>query len=114
MKASKPNPAPGLPGEVVTRLPWSSGPRIVYLASRAAPLTPADLAEILGKLGTDSPVTRALLQLLNQRVAIAMADVAGSRMADTERAHAAGRLEELLGLCHELNQLTNPAKEGAR
>ena len=107
----KPNPTPALPSDSVSRVPWSAGPRIVYLTTPVPPLTPEELADTLGRLGADSPVSRALAQLLNQRIAIAMAEVASNRMADTDRAHAAGRLEELLGFYHELRQLTSPVQK---
>lgn len=92
-----------------TRTPWTSGPRLVYLPSQHALLTRDDLAEIFAKLGNDSPVWRALRQIVQERTVAAMSDVASSRLTDTDRAHAAGRLEELLGLQAEIIALTQPA-----
>jgi hypothetical protein len=64
------------------------------------------MADVFGKLGPDSPVSRALRQLVQERAAAAMSEVAGDKLGPTERAHAAGRLEELLGLQAELVALT--------
>lgn len=115
MPTNKPTQTPdeaGSPDVCAGREPWSAGARLVYLTTKHPPLTGEELADTLGKLGADSPVARAIWQLLNMRAGGAMADVAGARMSDTERAHAAGRLEELLGLLAEVQQLVNPQRKG--
>ena len=106
-KSTKRPPAPAV---TPARTPWTAGPRLVYLPSPHALLTRADLAEIFAKLGTDSLVTRGLRQIVQERTVAAMTDVASTRVSDTDRAHAAGRLEELLGLQDEIIALTQPAQ----
>ncbi len=80
----------------------SAAPKIVYFTSSAPPLSPEDLHGILSALGRDSKIWAALRQLLQERSAAAMMAVADSRLKADERAHAAGRLDEILGLVGEI------------
>lgn len=89
-----------------SRSAWSAGPRIVYLPARTGPLSRDDIREVFAALGTDAPLTRALRQIVQERTAAAMSDVAGVKVSAEDRAHAGGRLEELLGLMAELIDLT--------
>lgn len=97
--APAPAPATAAPSEP---RPWARGPRIVYFPSKHPLLSESEMAEIFASLGEDSPVARAIRQLIQQRTAAAISSQADSRGNPDSRAHAAGRLEELLGLQNQL------------
>lgn len=71
---------------------------IVYYPA-AETLSPADLEAEFDKLGRNDRIWQALMQMLQQRLANATVDAAN---ADP---HAAGRLQEILGLQQQLSGL---------
>lgn len=70
---------------------------IVYYPAHERPLTPPEIEAEFAKLGRNDALWLALMQVMQERVANATVDAAN---ADP---HAAGRLQELLGLTQQLS-----------
>lgn len=91
---------------MATRSPAPS--RVVYYPAGAAHLSAEDAATVLAKIGRHDAVWQALMQLLQERLARATVDAAEGE------AHAAGRLQEILGLQQQLSALRFQDDKGAK
>ncbi len=70
---------------------------VVHYPSHETPLSPADLEAVFARLGRNDALWLALMQLLQERLANATVDAANADL------HAAGRLQEILGLQQQLS-----------
>lgn len=70
---------------------------VVHYPSPERPLTKEELEEIFSRLGRNDALWLALMQLLQDRLANATVDAAEGHP------HAAGRLQEILGLQQTLS-----------
>lgn len=79
---------------------------VVYYPAPAELLTPDQLNEAFARIGRNDPTWQALMQLLQQRLADAVAAAAGSET------NAAGRLEELIGLQQQFMAFRKQGTDG--
>ena len=82
--------------------------KIIYITQPEPPLTREEIAKLFGKMSPRDPLPRALRQILQERLAQAISDGAGDKLAERSAGHVAGRTAELLELVQELAQLFRP------
>ena len=76
---------------------------VVYYASPEQPLSPDELTHALGTALDASPrLEAAVRQLLQRRLAFATVDAAAGNAKPEDRAHAGGRLSEVMAIQAEI------------
>lgn len=79
----------------------------VIIAQCAAYMPHGDVAKTLARLSPKDDLFLALMQILSERVAMAVAEQSALSLSADSRAHIAGRMSELLGLQTELRNIVD-------
>ena len=77
-------------------------PAVVYYPALATPLTSEDLRATFATLHRSDPLSRALNQILSERLAAATIAVTDPRLSERAAGMCAGRIAELASLQAEL------------
>lgn len=82
--------------------------KTVYFIVPEPPLIREEVQAAFSKLHPSDPLARALRQIVQERVAMAVSDCTSEKFTERAAGHAAGRLAELLELQGELKDLIGP------
>lgn len=86
--------------------------KVIFYPVPEKRLTPAEIAQEMGKLGSRDALWLALMQVLQERLASAVVESAEVVMTERASGHAAGRIAEITSFQEELLRLRTAAVNG--
>ena len=92
----------------------STETKIVYYPAPGKVYSPEEIAEAFSALNVNDTVPAVLRQILQQRLAGATVEVGSRDLTPEQRAHAAGRLSELMNISHEIFEHMERPKAGRK